>query len=155
MSGKTRMDAARVWLVLLRCHRTLAGIAGRSIEGSGLGLTDFATLEALRNKGPLTIGEIQTRVPLALGSMTAAVDRLEKEGLIRRTPSPGDRRARVLKLTPSGKRIVEAAFRRHAAELESAMAVLGPDEKRQLHGLLKKLGLFAAGAESRKSAAKR
>jgi len=41
---------------------------------------------------------------------------------------------------------VEAAFSRHAAELESAMAVLDASEKRRLHSLLKKLGLFAAGA---------
>jgi hypothetical protein len=37
------------------------------------------------------------------------------------------------------------AFRRHTAELESAMAVLNPSEKRQLYALIKKLGLFAAG----------
>ena len=41
---------------------------------------------------------------------------------------------------------METAFNRHATELESAMAVLNQNEKRQLHGLLKKLGLFAAGA---------
>ena len=40
---------------------------------------------------------------------------------------------------------METAFSRHAAELESAMAVLNASEKRQLHALLKKLGLFAAG----------
>ena len=41
---------------------------------------------------------------------------------------------------------MEKAFSRHAAELESAMAVLNASEKRQLHDLLKKLGLSAAGA---------
>jgi MarR family 2-MHQ and catechol resistance regulon transcriptional repressor len=88
--------------------------------------------------------EIHGKVPLALGSMTAAVDRLEKKGLIIRTVAPDDRRAKLLKLTPEGKRVVENAFSRHAAELESAMGVLNENEKRELHGLLKKLGLFAA-----------
>ena len=50
-----------------------------------------------------------------------------------------------MKLTPEGKSAVEKAFSRHAAELESAMAVLNQSEKRELHVLLKKLG-FAAGA---------
>jgi len=154
MSRKTRLDAARLWLVLVRCHHALSHVAERSIEDTGLGLTDFAVLEALLHKGPLTIGEIQSKVPLALGSMTAAVDRLEKAELIRRTPSTDDRRARVLKLTPGGKRVVEGAFRRHAAELESVMAVLEPDEMRQLHALLKRLGLFAAAAEAKARAAK-
>jgi MarR family 2-MHQ and catechol resistance regulon transcriptional repressor len=83
-------------------------------------------------------------VPLALGSMTAAVDRLEKKGLILRTAARDDRRVKLLKLTAEGRRVVEEAFGRHAAELESAMAVLNQSEKRELHGLLKKLGLFAA-----------
>ena len=147
MSASSRVEAPRLWLVLSRCHRALSQIAERSIVETGMCLTDFAALEALLHKGPLTIGEIQAKVPLALGSMTAAVDRLEKKGLILRTPSADDRRAKVLKLTPEGRRIVERAFSRHAAELESAMAVLNQSEKRQLHGLLKTLGIFAAGGE--------
>ena len=146
MSGKVEVDAPRLWLVLSRCYRVLSQTAERSIEDAGLGLTDFAALEALLHKGPLTITEIQGKVLLASGSMTAAVDRLENKGLIKRSPAPSDRRAKVLQLTPEGRRIVEAAFGRHAAELESAMAVLSQSEKRMLHALLKKLGLFAAGA---------
>src|SRR6476646_117875 len=151
MSASSRIEAPRLWLVLARCHRALNQLAERSIEEAGLCLTDFAALEALLHKGPLTITEIHTKVPLALGSMTAAVDRLEEKGLIIRTPARDDRRAKVLKLTPEGRRVVEAAFSRHAAELESAMVVLTASEKRQLHGMLKKLGLFAAGASAETS----
>jgi MarR family 2-MHQ and catechol resistance regulon transcriptional repressor len=146
MNSKVQVDAPRLWLVLARCHRALSQIAERSIEDAGLCLSDFTALEALLHKGPLTITEIQGKVLLASGSMTAAVDRLEKKGLIKRGPAPRDRRAKVLELTPDGKRVVETAFSRHATELESAMVVLKPSEKRQLYGLLKMLGLFAAGA---------
>ena len=145
MTRKLDVDAPRLWMVLSRCHRALSHIAERSIQDAGLSLTDFAALEALLHKGPLTITEIQSKVLLASGSMTAAVDRLEEKGLITRGSSATDRRAKVLHLTPAGRRIVETAFRSHAAELESAMAVLNPPEKRRLYALLKKLGLFAAG----------
>ena len=148
MNASSRVDAPGLWIVLMRCHHALSKIAERSIEDSGLGLTDFVALEALLHKGPQTITEIQNRVLLASGSMTAAVDRLEKKGLIKRGPAPNDRRAKVLRLTPEGRRVVESAFSRHAAELESAMAVLNLSEKRQLYALLKKLGLFAAGARA-------
>ena len=144
MSIRGATDASRLWLILSRCHRAVAHIAERSIAESRLGLTDFAALEALLHKGSLTITEIQGKVLLASGSMTAAVDRLEKKGLIKRGPAVGDRRAKVLHLTPTGRRVVEAAFERHAAALESAMTVLSPIEKRQFYDLLKKLGLFAA-----------
>ena len=144
MSPNARVEAPRLWLVLMRCHRALSKIAERSIQETGLGLTDFAALEALLHKGPQTITEIQGRVLLASGSMTAAVDRLEKRGLIRRTSAPGDRRVKVLKLTPAGRRVAETAYGRHAAELESAMTVLSLTEKHELRAILKKLGLFAA-----------
>lgn len=149
MSANARVDAPRLWLVLMRCHRALSKIAERSIQETGLGLTDFAALEALLHKGPQTITEIQSRVLLASGSMTAAVDRLEKRGLLRRTSAPGDRRVKVLKLTPEGKRIAETAYGRHATELESAMTVLNPAEKLELRATLKKLGLFAAGVRAK------
>lgn len=148
MSGNRDVDAPRLWLVLSKCHRVLSHIAERSIEAAGLCLSDFVALEALLHKGPLTITEIQGKVLLASGSMTAAVDRLEQKGLIERGPAPTDRRAKILHLTPAGRRVVQTAFRSHAAELESAMAVLSPSEKRQLHALLKRLGLFAAGAST-------
>jgi len=151
MSVETQVEAPRLWLVLSRCHRALSRIAERSIEEAGLCLTDFASLEALLHKGPLTITEIQSKVLLASGSMTAAVDRLEKKGLVKRGSDPSDRRAKVLDLTREGRQVVQRAFTSHAAELESAMSVLNAGEKRRLYALLKKLGLFAAaaGAETR------
>jgi len=111
---------------------------------SGLCLSDFAALEMLLHKGPLTISEIQAKVPLASGSMTAAVDRIEKKGFIVRKTTPEDRRARLLELTPAGKRVVESAFKKHAQDLEAVMSVLSDEEKRQMYALVKKLGLFAA-----------
>jgi MarR family transcriptional regulator, 2-MHQ and catechol-resistance regulon repressor len=152
MSGKKKVDAPGLMTVLTRCYRVVSQIAERSIAATGLCLTDFAALEALRHKGPLTITEIQAKVLLASGSMTAAVDRLEQKGLVIRTSTPKDRRARVIELTPEGRRVVDDAFERHAADLEEAMSVLNAGEKQQLHALLKKLGLFAAaqGAEGGK-----
>jgi MarR family 2-MHQ and catechol resistance regulon transcriptional repressor len=148
MSTSAHVEAPRLWIVLARCYRALSQIAEHSIAEAGLCLSDFAALEALLHKGPLTITEIQAKVLLASGSMTAAVDRLERKGLIIRTATPSDRRAKVLELTPEGKRVVEAAFRRHAEELEAAMAILNGTEKHQLHALVKKLGLFAAQARA-------
>jgi MarR family transcriptional regulator, 2-MHQ and catechol-resistance regulon repressor len=145
MSKNPCVDAPRLATVLSRCYRAVSQIGERSIQEAGLCPTDFAALEALLHKGPLTISEIQAKVLLASGSMTAAVDRLENKGLVARTPARNDRRAKVVELTPEGRRIAETAFGRHATELEAAMAVLNQTEKQQLHRLLKKLGSFAAG----------
>jgi len=75
--------------------------------------------------------------------MTAAIDRLEKRGLVVRTSTASDRRARVVELTEEGTRIATGYFSKHAKDLENLMAVLSAKEKRQLHASLKKLGLLA------------
>jgi MarR family transcriptional regulator, 2-MHQ and catechol-resistance regulon repressor len=144
MKKSPRMPAPRLWLVITKSYRVLSLLAAQSIMKAGLSLTDFAALEALLHKGPLTISQIQEKVLLASGSMTAAVDRLEKLGLVVRKASPNDRRARVLELTSHGKRLAASCFEKHAKDLEALMSTLSEKEMEQLHGSLKKLGLLAA-----------
>ncbi len=144
MKNSDRITAPRLWLVIFKSYRVLSLLAERSIANTGLCLTDFAALEALLHKGPLTISEIQDKVRLASGSMTAAVDRLEKLGLVERRASPSDRRARVVHLTAEGKRLAASSFERHAKDLEALMSALSQKEMEQLHGSLRKLGIFAA-----------
>jgi MarR family 2-MHQ and catechol resistance regulon transcriptional repressor len=144
MKKSSRVTAPRLWLVITKSYRVLSLLAERSIANTGLCLTDFAALEALLHKGPLTITQIQEKVLLASGSMTAAVDRLENLGLIVRKASPSDRRARVVELTAEGKRLAKSCFERHANDLESLMSTLSETEMEQIHGSLKKLGLLAA-----------
>src|SRR6266403_6366340 len=144
MKKSDRISAPRLWLVIAKSYRVLSLLAERSIANTGLCLTDFAALEALLHKGPLTISEVQDKVHLASGSMTAAVDRLEKLGLVVRKSSPSDRRARVVHLTAEGKRLAASSFERHAKDLEALMSALSEKEMEQLHGSLRKLGLFAA-----------
>jgi MarR family 2-MHQ and catechol resistance regulon transcriptional repressor len=138
--------AAQLWIVLARCHRAVSALAERSIADLGLGSSDFMVLEALLHKGRLTISEIQAKVLLASGSMTAAVDRLEKRALVIRKTTAADRRARLLELTPEGRGVVERAFKKHSQDLDRVMSVLSTDEKEHLYPLLKKLGQFAAEA---------
>ena len=144
MRKSGRITAPRLWLVVAKSYRVLSLLAEQSIANTGLCLTDFAALEALLHKGPLTISDIQDKVRLASGSMTAAVDRLEKLGLVVRKSSPSDRRARVVELTGKGKRLAASCFERHAQDLEALMSVLSQKEKEQLYGSIKKLGLLAA-----------
>ena len=144
MNKAATIDAPRLALVLARCARAVGRMGEESVSNAGMCFTDFVALEALFYKGPLTITEIQDKVQLASGSMTAAVDRLEKKGFIRRMPSNTDRRAKLLELTPKGRATVKKVFDHHAVVLEATMQVLSNAERRRLHALLKKLGLFAA-----------
>src|SRR5882672_8020974 len=142
------ITAPKLWWVIARSYHALRLLAERSIANTGLCLTDFAALEALLHKGPLTISEIQEKVMLASGSMTAAIDRLEKMRLVVRKSTAKDRRARVVQLTPEGKRLATASFEKHAKDLEQVASILTEKDKTQLYESLKKLGLFAAERRS-------
>jgi MarR family transcriptional regulator, 2-MHQ and catechol-resistance regulon repressor len=83
-------------------------------------------------------------VLLASGSMTAAIDRLEKRGLVARKFTSKDRRARIVRLTQAGKRVAEACVEKHARDLEAVMSVLSAKQKRQMYASLKQLGRLAA-----------
>ena len=144
MTKSNAITAPRLWLVIAKSYRALSLLAEQSIANTGLCLTDFVALEALLHKGPLTISEIQDKVRLASGSMTAAVDRLEKLGLVVRKSSPSDRRVRVVELTAQGKGLAASCFERHAKDLEALISVLSQEEKEQLCESLKKIGLLAA-----------
>lgn len=144
MREQGKISAARLWVVLVRSGYAVGAVAESRIAQTKLCLTDFAALEALLHKGPLTITELQSKVLLASGSMTAAVDRLERRGLLVRKASATDRRARVLELTSEGKRLAASCFEKHSRDLEALMAVLTEREKELLHSSLKKLGLRAA-----------
>jgi MarR family transcriptional regulator, 2-MHQ and catechol-resistance regulon repressor len=143
MKRSDRIAAPRLWLAMTRSYHALSLLVAESVAKAGLCLSDFAALEALLHKGPLTISEIQDKVLLASGSMTAAVDRLEKLGLVVRRFSARDRRARIVELTHAGKRVAASCFEKHAEDLEALMSVLSQKEKAQVYASLKKLGLLA------------
>src|SRR6202047_1275084 len=144
MTKSNAVTAPRLWLVIAKSYRALSLLAEHSIANTGLCLTEFVALKCFLHRGPLTIWEIQDKVRLASGSMTAAVDRLEKLGLVVRKSSRSDRRARVVHLTGEGKRLAASCFERHARDLEALMSTLSQKEKEQLYGSIKKLGLLAA-----------
>ncbi len=135
--------ATYVWLVLWRAARAVETHARRHIASLGLCLSDFGALEALLHKGPMPVNTLGRKVLLTSGAMTAAVDRLERRGLVTRRPVPRDRRARLVHLTAAGHALIQPAFREHAARLEEVMAALSDAERATAAALLKKLGTRA------------
>ena len=134
-------SGVHVWLVLTKAFRALAAHAEESLKLSrtGLGESDFAVLEALLHKGPLPVNTIGPKVWLTPGSISVAVDRLEKKAFVKRK-NTDDRRVRLVELTPKGRALITRIFRKHVIAMEEAAAVLSKEERLTLLQLLKKLG---------------
>ena len=92
----------------------------------GLEVWEFDVLAALSREGvpyELSPGELIHQTLSTSGTMTNRIDRLERAGLVVRSPSPGDRRAVLVTLTPSGKQRVDDAL---ISLLECERRILAP-----------------------------
>ena len=138
-------SGVHVFLVLWKAARAVESYAEKSIKDLEMCGSDFAVLEALLHKGPLPVNEIGKKILLTSGSITVAVDRLEKRGLVERRAHGIDRRARIVHLTMEGKKLITRIYAEHATDMEKlAAASLTKAERKTLISLLKKIGYKAA-----------
>ncbi len=142
----------RLWFLLWKATKAQEAYARRSVEAMGLCLSDFGALEALLHKGPLPVNTLGKKILITSGSMTAAIDRLQRQGLVERKDSPTDRRARIAHLTAKGRDLIERLFADHVRDMDQAFACLDAAEKDALASILGKLArrgeAAAAGNES-------
>ena len=139
-AGPTNTSGIHLWLILMKAYRALAQVDARSIASSGLGISDFAVLEILLHKGPLPVNAIGRNVMLTSGSITTAIDRLERKRFVRRQACPNDRRVTYVTLTATGRTLIRRVFTAHASKLETVFEPLSAAERSALATLLKKLG---------------
>src|SRR5882762_8507287 len=144
MSANQQTSGIHLWVVLWKAYASLRSHAECNIASLSLGLSDFGVLEILLHKGPLPVNTIGAKVGLTSGSVSVAIDRLERKGLVERKNHPADRRTRVVHLTDQGRKLIQRAFAEHAAAMEQAASGLSRRERALLIPLLKKLGLHAA-----------
>ena len=104
-----------------------------------VGLTP--ALFALLNVVGAREGAIQQELGSALGidrsTMVALIDELESAGLAKRRPSPTDRRAREIAITPKGRRLLQRAKELIAQVEDEVLAALSAEERRELLALLR------------------
>ena len=137
-------SGVHVFLVLWKAARAVEAYAENSVSQSEMCGSDFAVLEALLHKGPLPVNEIGKKVLLTSGSITTAVDRLEKKGLVQRRAHGTDRRAKIVHLTKEDKTLITKVYNDHAIDMEQlAAASLTKKDRETLIRLLKQIGFEA------------
>lgn len=124
----------------------------RAAKASGLQRRgDYEVLALLRRSEPMLLSPLQVARQLltSQSGMTGKLDRLESQGLIKRTPDPLDRRAIRLEITDRGRKSIDRAFAAGLDLYESMLGGLSQVEVEDLGQLLEKLldrldGLAAA-----------
>jgi DNA-binding MarR family transcriptional regulator len=88
----------------------------------------------------LRLTDLSDRLLVRPPSVTGAVDRLERAGLVERRGSPADLRAKQVGLTAKGRHLVERVLVFHGAQIDAVLSGLSPDEQTEFHRLLGRLG---------------
>lgn len=143
-----KVSGTQLWLVIIKAYHSLLGFTEHTLKDSGLGESEFRILEALLHKGPMPVNTIGPKVFLTPGSISVAVDRLLKRGLVTRTGSKEDRRVRVVDLTTQGRKLIEPVFASHGRQIDKLAELLSPKERRQIARGLKTFGKAASHSGS-------
>ncbi|MDA7640439.1 MarR family transcriptional regulator [Opitutaceae bacterium] len=133
-----------LFLLQYKASKAIESYDHRSVKNLGFrSISDFAVLEYLKTKGPQPVNTIAQSMMLTSGSMTTAIDRAEKRGLVTRKRHPEDRRVVIVSLTGFGQQLIDSAFEEHAANLERLFSVFTREEKSEFARLIKKIGKTA------------
>lgn len=121
---------ARLFRLVNRAH-------GRALKPHEVSTEQAHILSILWIEGPLTIGKLQRMLALSSPTLTGALDRMEAQGLVRRVPSPDDRRVSLIepRVGPKQRARIEATVDASEQRLFSALTTT---ERKELLRLLDK-----------------
>lgn len=94
----------------------------RTLRGDNLSLAQVATLHLLSLKESQRVGEIAEALDMQLPGASKLVGDLVERGFCSRHDDPGDRRVKIIRLTPAGADLVDLLSKRRAAEASFAIA---------------------------------
>lgn len=129
----------KTFIALKRTNDAIDIAIRKDIRKHGLSVTEFAVLEVLYSKGPLTIQTIRDRILIASSSTTYVIERLAAKGYVIREQDQKDRRTFYASITDEGKKKVDDIFPMHAAMIESFFDCLSNDELDLLKENLKRV----------------
>lgn len=134
---------------LLLCARHCQQELVDALRPLGLSLADFDVINTLRrsaNEHGTNASDLAHAALITTGAMTARLNRLERAGLITRTPDPSDGRGVSINLTDRGEQLAERSLR---AVLDTDEAFLEPLTARQRDTVASVLKLLLLPYEKR------
>ncbi|MFE9773108.1 MarR family winged helix-turn-helix transcriptional regulator [Streptomyces sp. NPDC005931] len=140
--------AMEVFGRVYRLSRAMGDRMEKAYAGYGISRGEFDVLATLRRSGePYTLSprRLSATLMLTTGGMTGRLDKLERAGLLRRSPDPHDRRGLQVTLTDRGLDLIDEAVGAGLAVQAEALSALSEERAGQLADLLRDLLLATEG----------
>lgn len=135
--------------LLRRAHQQSTALFAMELPDEDLTAIQYAALVTIADLGEPDSTAVSRVIGVDRATLGGVVERLEKKGLLSRTPSAADRRAKVLCLTGEGHALlsrVEPAVKRVQARLTQP---LSSEEQKTLCDLLSRMVEHAEGEQAR------
>ena len=134
------VSALESWLLLLRSASDEVAEFENFLSEYGLSPTKFFVLILLkRNPDGLAPSRLAEGVDVSYPTMTGIVDRLERDGVVRREETPEDRRCVPVRLTKKGQALLDSLLPPHYARVAQLFGGLTKTDRATLKKLLGKL----------------
>ncbi|WP_369236644.1 MarR family winged helix-turn-helix transcriptional regulator [Streptomyces sp. R21] len=134
--------AMEVFGRIFRLSRAMGDRMEKAYTRFGISRGEFDVLATLRRSGdPYTLSprQLSGTLMLTTGGMTGRLDKLERAGLLRRSPDPHDRRGLQVTLTDEGFRLIDEAVGAGLAAQTQVLSRLDDEQAGQLADLLREL----------------
>jgi DNA-binding MarR family transcriptional regulator len=143
--------AIRLWLRMLATNRLVETRTRRLLQERYATTLPRFDLMAQLERAPrgLKMGELSKRMMVTGGNVTGITDLLEQEGLVERVADPGDRRARLVRLTAAGRRSFAAMAAEHERWVVESFRGLSAREMATMAALLARLKTHVRSLEER------
>ncbi len=139
--------------LIRRLHQLSTQVFASHIQAAGMDLTpvQFAAMDAIRSHPGVDQARIAALIAYDRATIGGVIDRLEKKGLVTRSVSERDRRAREVRLTAEGARLFDRLLPVVAGLQPEILPGLNAKERDQFMRLAAKT-LHAADAPTRQDA---
>lgn len=111
----------------------------RSLQDAGLRLGQYQLLRLLWEQDGMTPRELAERLDVEMPTVTRTVQRLLRDGFVRREAHPEDARSVRIYLTPRGEELRERTSRILATETEHALHGFSTAERQDLIALMERI----------------
>ena len=116
--------------VLMRKFRIEPGLLAGSVYAD-LHANDVALFELLATPEPWSVRRVAEALTAPITTISSALDRLERQGLVERRRIPDDRRVVRIELTVRGRRLAARLRDAHVENCRSMLAQLNPHEREE------------------------
>ena len=119
-------QSLRAWMDVFM-HRSMRGW-NHYAKSTGLSMPQFSILMQLHYKGATGLSDISSKFDISAAAASQLVDKLVQSGYLERAEDPNDRRAKLLRLSENGAKLVSDGIKERYRWMDEVTSKLGAED---------------------------